>query len=31
LLFWTLPPDAGASMADRTPIAAPDASDQRVG
>lgn len=31
LLFWTLPPDAGASMANRPPIAAPDASDQRVG
>jgi EmrB/QacA subfamily drug resistance transporter len=31
LLFWTLPPDAGGSLADRTPIAAPDASDQRVG
>jgi EmrB/QacA subfamily drug resistance transporter len=29
--FWTLPPDAGASMANRQPIAAPDASDQRVG
>jgi MFS family permease len=31
VLFWTLPPDAGASMANRAPIAAPDASDQRVG
>jgi EmrB/QacA subfamily drug resistance transporter len=31
LLFWTLPPDAGASLANRPPIAAPDASDQRVG
>ena len=31
LLFWMLPPDAGASMANRPPIAAPDASDQRVG
>jgi EmrB/QacA subfamily drug resistance transporter len=31
LLFWTLPPDAGASLANRQPIAAPDASDQRVG
>ena len=31
ILFWTLPPDAGASMANRAPIAAPDASDQRVG
>ena len=31
ILFWTLPPDAGASMANREPIAAPDASDQRVG
>ncbi len=31
ILFWTLPPDAGASMANRPPIAAPDASDQRVG
>jgi MFS family permease len=30
-LFWALPPDAGASMANRAPIAAPDASDQRVG
>jgi MFS family permease len=30
-LFWKLPPDAGASLHDRTPIAAPDASDQRVG
>ena len=30
-LFWRLPPDAGASLHDRTPIAAPDASDQRVG
>ena len=31
LLFWSLPPDAGASLANRAPIAAPDASDQRVG
>jgi EmrB/QacA subfamily drug resistance transporter len=31
ILFWTLPPDAGASMSNRQPIAAPDASDQRVG
>ena len=31
LFFWTLPPDAGAAMANRTPIAAPDASDQRIG
>jgi EmrB/QacA subfamily drug resistance transporter len=31
ILFWTLPPDAGASMANHAPIAAPDASDQRVG
>ena len=31
VLFSTLPPDAGASMANRAPIAAPDASDQRVG
>ena len=31
LFFWSLPPDAGASMANREPIAAPDASDQRVG
>ena len=30
LLFWSLPPDAGASLANRPPIAAPDASDQRV-
>src|SRR5437763_13783 len=29
--FWTLRPDAGASMAHRQPIAAPDASAQRVG
>ena len=31
VLFWTLPADAGAAMADREPTAAPDASDQRVG
>jgi EmrB/QacA subfamily drug resistance transporter len=31
ILFWTLPPDAGASMSNRQPIASPDASDQRVG
>jgi EmrB/QacA subfamily drug resistance transporter len=31
IFFWSLPPDAGASMANRQPIAAPDASDQRVG
>ncbi len=31
LMFWSLPPDAGASLANREPIAAPDASDQRVG
>jgi EmrB/QacA subfamily drug resistance transporter len=31
LFFWSLPPDAGAAMANRTPIAAPDASDQRIG
>jgi EmrB/QacA subfamily drug resistance transporter len=31
ILFWSLPPDAGASIANRAPIAAPDASDQRVG
>jgi EmrB/QacA subfamily drug resistance transporter len=30
-VFWSLPPDAGTSMANREPIAAPDASDQRVG
>jgi MFS family permease len=30
-LFWRLPPDAGASLQGREPIAAPDASDQRVG
>jgi len=30
-VFWSLPPDAGASMANRAPIAAADASDQRVG
>ena len=29
--FWSLPPDAGAAMANRAPIAAPDASDQRIG
>ena len=31
LLFWSLPPDAGASLANRAPVAASDASDQRVG
>jgi MFS family permease len=31
LTFWWLPPDAGAAMTNRTPIAAPDASDQRIG
>src|SRR3989440_8465617 len=31
IFFWSLPPDAGASMANRQPIAAPDASDQRIG
>ena len=31
LFFWGLPPDAGASMANREPTAAADASDQRVG
>lgn len=31
LFFWSLPPNAGASMSNREPIAAPDASDQRVG
>jgi EmrB/QacA subfamily drug resistance transporter len=31
LMFRSLPPDAGASLANRAPIAAPDASDQRVG
>src|SRR4051812_35464349 len=31
ILFLTLPPDACASMSNRAPIAAPDASDQRVG
>ena len=31
IFFWSLPPDAGASMSNRAPIAAPDASDQRVG
>jgi hypothetical protein len=31
ILFWTLPTDAGAALANREPIAAPDASDQRVG
>jgi EmrB/QacA subfamily drug resistance transporter len=31
LLFWSLPSDAGASLANRAPVAAPDASDQRVG
>jgi hypothetical protein len=30
-VFWNLPPDAGAALANRPPIAAPDASDQRVG
>jgi EmrB/QacA subfamily drug resistance transporter len=31
ILFWMLPPDAGATLANRQPVAAPDASDQRVG
>jgi Na+(H+)/acetate symporter ActP len=31
LVFLTLPHDAGAAMANRVPLAAPDASDQRVG
>jgi hypothetical protein len=31
IVFLTLPHDAGASLANREPIAAPDASDQRVG
>jgi predicted MFS family arabinose efflux permease len=31
LVFLTLPPDAGAALAHRPPIAAADASDQRVG
>jgi MFS family permease len=31
ILFWSLPPDAGATLANRPPVAAPDASDQRVG
>jgi EmrB/QacA subfamily drug resistance transporter len=31
LLFWSLPPEAGALLANREPVAAPDASDQRVG
>jgi EmrB/QacA subfamily drug resistance transporter len=31
ILFWTLPKDAGAHMANREPITSPDASDQRVG
>jgi len=31
ILFWTLPPDAGDSLSGRTPIAAPDAGDQKVG
>jgi EmrB/QacA subfamily drug resistance transporter len=31
LLFWSLPSDAGAALANRAPVAAPDASDQRVG
>jgi hypothetical protein len=30
-VFWSLPAQAGAQLADREPIAAPDASDQRVG
>ena len=30
-VFLTLPHDAGAQLANRPPIAAPDASDQRVG
>ena len=31
LMFLSLPEDAGAALANREPIAAPDASDQRVG
>jgi EmrB/QacA subfamily drug resistance transporter len=31
ILFRTLPPDAGAMLANRHPVAAQDASDQRVG
>jgi hypothetical protein len=31
LVFLTLPADAGAQLANRPPIASPDASDQRVG
>jgi len=31
LMFLSLPADAGAALANREPIAAPDASDQRVG
>jgi len=31
LMFITLPPNAGAQLANREPIAAPDSSDQRVG
>ena len=31
IMFWSLPPDAGASLANREPIAAPDASDQGWG
>jgi EmrB/QacA subfamily drug resistance transporter len=30
-VFWPLSPDAGAQLSKREPIAAPDASDQRVG
>jgi len=31
IVFLTLPHDAGAQLANRVPLAAPDASDQRVG
>ena len=31
ILFWTLAKDAGAHLANREPITAPDASDQKVG
>ncbi len=31
LVFWSLAPDAGASLANREPIAAADSADQRVG
>jgi EmrB/QacA subfamily drug resistance transporter len=31
IFFWFLPPDAGSAMTNRAPIAAPDASDQRIG